>query len=160
MVEFNKGLSPISLPDQLIERVKKQDQVAVSFNNEELRSIFSAQAESDESGDMPVLLPDFKIEITDRELSFYAPYTIDADRKPVIYQGKAKNNQDGELVESTPMIVEPDSLRKRTEDAFEGKLNLPNFIKLITEDALKGEVLVEKIFIDGQKLGMVFKKTA
>lgn len=158
MVEFNESPQQIPLTDQLIERIKKQDQIEVSFNNEELHSIFSAQAESDESGDMPVLLPDFNVEIKDGELSFYAPYTIDADRKPVTYQGKAKNNQDGELAESTPMTVEPDSLRKRTEDAFEGKLNLPNFIKLITEDALKGEALIEKMFIDGQKLGMVFKK--
>lgn len=158
MIEFNEKPPQISLPDQLIERVKKQDQIEVSFNNEELRSIFSVQAESDESGDMPVLLPDFKIEIKDGELSFYAPYTIDADRKSVIYRGKAKNNQDGELIESVPMTVEPDSLRKRTEDAFEGKLNLPNFIKLITEDALKGKVSVDRMYIDNKKLGMILKK--
>lgn len=158
MIEFNERPSQIPFTDQLIERIKKQDQVQVSLNNEELHSIFSAQAESDESGDMPVLLSGFIFEIKDGELSFCAPYTIDADKKLVIYQGKAKNNQDGELIESAPMTVEPDSLRKRTEDAFEGNLNLPNFIKLITEDALKGRASVEKMFIDGQKLGMVFKK--
>lgn len=147
------------LIENLREEVKKRGNLQVSLDNDGLRNIFSAQAEADESGDMPVLLPGFNMEIQDGELSFYAPYTIDEDKKFVSYSGKAVNDENGDLIDTVPMKVEPESLRKRTEEAFEGKLNLPNFIKLITEDALKGEVLVERIYINGDKLGMDLKKT-
>lgn len=151
---------PQSIPlyEQLIEKVEKLGRVETTLTPDEMHLIFARQAEADESGDLPVLLPGFYVVIKQDELHLHASYTIDEDKKALTFDGSAKNNEKGILSETTPIRVTPDTLRDRVVDAFDGTLDLPNFIKLITEDALKGGVTVGRLFIDGDKLGMVLEK--
>ncbi len=159
MIEISHEIpQQVSFCDKLIKQVETKGKIKTHFSMKDLHTIFNEQTKADNSGDLPVLLPGFEAQIRQNYLFLYAPYTIDEDKKSVVYQGIAKNDENGNLVEVDPISVEPSSLRKRTLEAFEGQLNLPNFIKLITEDALKGEAIVEKMFIDGEKLAMVLKK--
>jgi hypothetical protein len=147
----------IPICEKIIQQVKEKDEIQMSLNMKNIKEIFDRQAKLDESGDLPVLLPDFRAKIENGEFHLYAPYTVDEDKKFLIFEGKARNNEEGDLVESEKIKVEPESLRERTMEAFGGQLDTVNFTKLITEDAFQGNILVEKIFVDNDKLGMVFK---
>lgn len=150
----------VPLHVQLIEKVRIQGRIEISLTAEDLRTIFARQAEADESGDLPILLPGFRAEINKGIFHLHAPYTIDSDKKLLTFDGIAKNNKEGILTDDDGVVVSPDSLRERVLASFDGRLDLPHFVKLITEDALGREVTVEKLFIDNKNLGMVLEKSS
>lgn len=151
---------PVPLHTQLIERVRNEGRVETSLTAEDIHALFAQQAEVDESGDLPVLLPGFKVEIIQGILHLHAPYTIDQDKKPLTFDGTAENNEAGILADNTGVTVIPEALKGRVLEAFDCKLlDLPNFVKLIIEDALQGRATVEKLFIDGDNFGVVLEKT-
>jgi hypothetical protein len=140
---------------EVVERAKRERVFSTTLSMNNVREIFSRQAKLDTSGDLPVLLPDFKAEITPgKTFHLYAPYTIDPDKKSLIIEGSARNNNQGTLTDETGITVIPDTLRARVIEAFEGKSDLPNFIKLIIEDAFQGEITVQKLWIDNDRLGI------
>lgn len=152
---------PQTVPLQLIERVRNEGRVEISLTAGDIHAIFAQQAENDRSDDLPVLLPGFKVEINQGILHLRAPYTIDEDKKPLTFVGTARNNDKGVLTDNTGVTVIPETLKGRVLEAFECKLlDLPHFVKLIIEDALGGEATVEKLFVDGDNLGVVLKRNS
>jgi len=142
----------------LVERAKRERAFETTLSVDDLHTIFARQAELDTSEDLPVLLPDFKAEITpDGTFHLYAPYTIDVDKKSLIIEGSARNNEEGILTDEVGITVTPNTLRERVIQAFEGKSDLPNFVKLIIEDAFKNEITVPRLWIDNNRLGIVVK---
>lgn len=141
----------------LVERVKREQSFSTILSIDNIYQIFLRQAIMDTSGDLPVLLPEFKIEITaDNKFSLYAPYTIDADKKSLIVKGTAENNNEGILTDDIGITVLPDSQRKSVIDAFDGKSDLPNFVRLIIEDAFRG-VAVNKLWVTKEGLGVTLE---
>jgi len=142
----------------LVERAKRERVFNIALSMDDIRKIFSRQAELDTSGDLPVLLPGFKAEITtDKAFHLYAPYVIDADKKSLIIEGTARNNDQGILTDENGITIMPDTLRDRVIGAFEGRSDLPNFIKLIIEDAFKNEITVQRLWIDNDHLAVAIK---
>lgn len=142
----------------LVERAKRECVFETTLSMDDLHTIFDRQAKFDTSEDLPVLLPDFKAEITpDGTFHLYAPYTVDTDQKSLIIEGSARNNDEGILTDEVGITVTPNTLRRRVIEAFEGKSDLPNFVKLIIEDAFKGEVTVQRLCTDKNRLGIAIE---
>jgi len=142
----------------IVERAKRERAFETTLSMDDLHTIFERQAKLDTSEDLPVLLPDFKAEITpDGAFHLYAPYTIDVDKKSLIIEGSARDNDEGILTDEVGITVTPDTIRGRVIEAFEGKSDLPNFVKLTIEDAFKGEVTIQRLWIDKNRLGIAVK---
>jgi hypothetical protein len=139
----------------LVERARREQTFSTTLSMSDIKYLFSRQAELDTSEDLPVLLPDFKAEIIpENTFHLYAPYTIDADKKSLIIEGTANNNNDGVLTDKVGITVLPDNLKDRVIAAFEGHSDLPNFVKLIIEDAFRGEIAIKRLSVEGISLGI------
>lgn len=136
----------------------------------ELHELFMRQAEVDNSGDNPVLLSNFKFEVEAEGLYIFTPYTVSDLENPnervgLIIEGRVKNNEEGVLSDEECVDIYTDKdTRIRVLAAFEqeGDNTFPVsfYIKAMLEDALEGEVVIDKMRLDENNLVLTIRKSS